>query len=94
MYEANIAVKIDKLGEFKQSEIKKMSTERLASKLSQAGVALEQLKTMDRAAMMEAWADIVSKGKEWAVLMGTSEAPLHGDIDLERQQFEFGKMKF
>ena len=58
----NYLVSMDKLSTTKQEEVKKLSTVRLTSKLTQAGVSFEQLETMDRSAMMEAWAEIVAAG--------------------------------
>ena len=80
---------MEKLNTTKQGEIQKLSKVRLTSKLTQAGVTLEQLETMDRSAMLEAWVEIVAGGKEQVV--GAKTASLGYDIDLERQQFELEK---
>lgn len=84
---------MDKLNIAKQAEIKKMSTVRLTTKLTQADFTLEQLETMDRPAMLEAWAEIVAAGKE-ITITGAKTAPLNIDRDFEREKFEFEKMKF
>jgi len=48
---------------------------------------------MDRSAMLEAWAKLVATGKDGEPT-GAKMAPLGHDIDLERQKFEFEKLRF
>jgi len=66
---------MDKLPKTKQAELKKLCTVRRTSKLTQAGFALELLETMDRSAMLEAWAKLVATGKD-SEPTGAKIAPL------------------
>ena len=57
-------VEMDKLSPNVQEAIKKMPTARLVVKLAQTGVSDVDLETMDREALMEAWAECVLAGKD------------------------------
>jgi len=84
---------MNKLPETKQAELKKLSKVRLTSKLTQAGFALELLQTMDRSAMLEAWAKLAATGKD-SEPTGAQMASLGYNIDLELQKIEFKKLRF
>ncbi len=53
---------LEKLPESKCADIKKMSDVRLISKLTQAGIPIEQVEQMDRSTLLESYAKIVLEG--------------------------------
>lgn len=72
--------------------IKKLNTARLITKLAQVGYSEEELDTMDREALMGAWATCVADGKDKPA---APSAPTIGyDVELERQKLEFEMRKF
>jgi hypothetical protein len=77
---------MDKLEKTKQAEIRKMSDARLVSKLTQSGFSVESVESMDRMAMLDKWAEVVSAGKDLVVNpVGAAAASLSGyDIELKR----------
>jgi membrane protein involved in colicin uptake len=74
-----------------------MSTERLIARLLRAGVDEEKIGEMDRAQMLDMWAEFVSTGRDKPTVVGESVVrPISAgfDSDLQRRMFEFEIMKF
>ena len=63
---------MDRLSAEQQADIKKMSTERLIARLLKAGVDEEQIGEMDRAQMLDMWAEFVSTGRDKPTVVGES----------------------
>ena len=80
---------MDKLEKSKQAELRKMSDARLVSKLTQAGVAQEEVESIDRASMLDRWADMVLSGRDSAVSSKPAGLLGVGESELERQKFLF-----
>jgi uncharacterized protein (DUF885 family) len=80
---------MDKLEKGKQAELKKMTDARLVSKLTQAGVALEELESMDRTSMMDRWAEMVVSGNDSAIASKAAGPLGGGESELERQKLLF-----
>ena len=78
---------MDKLEKTKRAELRKMSDTRLVSKLTQAGVALEEVESMDRASMLDRSADMVLSGRYSAVASKPAGPLGGGESELERQKF-------
>ena len=72
--------------------IKKLNTARLITKLAQVGYSEEELDTMDREALMGAWATCVADGKDKPA--APSNPSTGYDVELERQKLEFEMRKF
>jgi len=53
---------LEKLPESKRADVKKMSDARLISKLTQAGIPIEQVEQMDRPTLLESYAKFVLEG--------------------------------
>ena len=87
---------MDKLSDSQRENIKKMSSERLYSKLVQAGVEEEKVENMDRAARMSAWATLVASGKDKPSAPEVTKvgAPVGYDVEIEKQRLEFEMKKF
>ena len=85
---------MDKLTEPQRSDIKKMSTVRLTSKLMSAGIPEEEIEKLDRQGMMEAWAKIVAEGKDKPPVVKAMPAAAGYDPDLEKEILAFERMKF
>ena len=87
---------MDKLSDSQRENIKKMSSERLYSKLVQAGVEEEKVENMDRAARMSAWATLVASGKDKPSATEVTKvgAPAGYDVEIEKQRLEFEIKKF
>ena len=77
---------MEKLSEAKRGEVKKMSDTRLISHLLKHGVSEEEVEKMKREDLMNAWAEVILAGKEKKEVKGY-------DPGLERERFEFEKMK-
>ena len=80
-------LKMDKLAPNIQDAIKKMPTARLVVKLTQSGVPDVDLETMDRKAMMEAWAECVLAGRDRPV--PEPAAAVRYDPAIEKLRLEF-----
>ena len=77
---------MEKLSEAKRGEVKKMSDTRLISHLLKHCVSEEEVEKMKREDLMNAWAEVILAGKEKKEVKGY-------DPGLERERFEFEKMK-
>ena len=79
---------MDRLSEDDQRQIRKMSTDRLIAKLSKAGVSEDEMETMDRAAKMERWAQVVAQGESdtLAGFGGGEETARVTDIQWEKEK--------
>jgi hypothetical protein len=75
--------------------IKKMSTVRLTGLLLRAGVKVEDLETLYRGQLMDAWAELVAAGKDVSPTDDpvTATAASSADFERERLQFELEKFK-
>jgi hypothetical protein len=62
-----------------------MSDVRLITNLKQAGLSTEQIETMNREAMLNAWAEFVITGKN-VVPAGATAKSVGSDIKIEKQR--------
>ena len=88
---------MDRLSAEQQADIKKMSTERLIARLLRAGVDEEKIGEMDRAQMLDMWAEFVSTGRDKPTVVGDTivrPSSTGVDPDLQRRMFELELMKF
>src|SRR5664279_357366 len=83
---------MDKLDPKQREAIKKMSTIRLVSKLTQAGVKEEDLEPLERAQLLEAWAELVAACKDVSPNPGL--ATVAATVDIEREKMLFEREKF
>lgn len=82
----------------KQTEIKKMSSERLATYLVRAGYDEEGVFNMDRSELLNAWAECVAAGRDnppetQSTATPTNIAPVR-DWDFHKQMLEFEMLKY
>ena len=95
---------MEKLSETRRDAIKKMSTVRLTNKLIQLGFDIEQLESMDRPDMMEAFAELIVAGKDEPTAAGAMADPggavsgmtmMMADPELQKQflQLEIAKLE-
>ena len=83
---------MERLTKTQVEAIKKLNMARLITKLAQVGYSEEELDTMDREALMGAWATCVADGKDKPA---APSAPTIGyGVELERQKLEFEMRKF
>ena len=88
---------MDRLSAEQQADIKKMSTERLIARLLRAGVDEEKIGEMDRAQMLDMWAEFVSTGRDKPTVVGESIVrPISTGFDpeLQKRMFDLEMMKF
>jgi hypothetical protein len=85
---------MEKLTAEQQANIKRMSDVRLTSKLTQAGVSVDKLESMDRTAMMNAWAELIVVGKDKPVKGADVVPAAGGDADIEKRKLEFEMWKY
>src|SRR5271157_5805164 len=85
---------MDKLSEPQRSDIKKISTVRLTSKLVSAGIPEEEIEKLDRQGMMEAWAKKVAEGKDKPTVVKAIPTAAAYDPYLEKESLAFERMKF
>ena len=88
---------MDRLSAEQQADIKKMPTERLIARLARAGVDEEKIGEMDRAQMLDMWAEFVSTGRDKPTVVGESiSRPVTTGFDpeLQRRMFDLEMMKF
>ena len=88
---------MDRLSAEQQADIKKMSTERLIARLLRAGVDEEKIGEMDRAQMLDMWAEFVSTGRDKPTVVGESIVrPISTGFDpeLQKRMFDLELMKF
>ena len=94
---------MEKLPESRRETVKKMSDVRLTNKLLQLGVTLEQLETMDRPGMLNAYAELILAGEDKppaTAVAATVAAPsgmamMVADPEMQKQllQLEMGKLE-
>jgi transposase InsO family protein len=84
---------MDKLSETQRADIKKMSTVRLTSKLMTAGMADEEIESLDRPGLIEAWARMIVAGKDKPAAMAVP-ITMGYDPSVEREKLAFEKLKF
>lgn len=87
---------MEKLSHEQREGIKKMSSAVLAVKLARSGLSDEQLESMDRAALLEAWTKVVSEGREGTKVESVARAKgaVGYDAELERERLSFEIRKF
>ena len=87
---------MEQLEHSQRESIKKMSTERLRSKLTDAGFDEKQLDTMPREQLLDAYAKLMLSSKDAPLIAAVSKAQTGGgyDIELERMRLEFEMKKF
>jgi len=81
---------MDKLDKSKQAELRKLTDARLVTKLTQAGIPIEQVESLDRNSLLDRWAEIVIVGKD--VTVKPSAVAISGggyDVEFERQKLAF-----
>ena len=75
-----------------------MSDTRLVSSLVKAGVSADEIESMDRASMINRWANIVAAGADKGQPMGAAVAvpttETAYDVELEREKLAFGNIKW
>jgi len=80
---------MDRLDQAQVQAIKKLSTSRLISKLSQVGYTEDELYSMNRDNMLEKWATCVASGTDKPVV--TNPSVTGYDAALEREKLDFEK---
>ena len=70
---------MEKLSAEQQADIRKMSTERLIARLLRAGVDEENIGEMDRAQLLDLWAELVSTGRDKPTAGEISPRPVFTD---------------
>jgi len=81
---------MEKLSKTQKEAIQKMGQSRLIVKLRGVGISEEEVDAMDRAEMLEAWAECVATGKDKPAVAPT----LAYDVELERQKLDFEIRRF
>jgi len=81
---------MEKLSKTQKEAIQKMGQSRLIVKLRGVGISEEQVDAMDRAQMLEAWAECVAAGKDKPGAAPT----LAYDVELERLKLDFEIRRF
>jgi hypothetical protein len=84
---------MESLGPKKGESIKKLSDARLVANLTKAGVSLDDIEAMDRAAMLDRWARLIQSGGEKGHVAVTS-AMMGYDVTLEKEQLVFQLRKW
>src|SRR5664279_1293209 len=84
---------MEKLNSKQCEAIKKMNSNRLVSKLTQAGIKEETLEHLGREQLMEAWAELVAAGKDVSPNPGVATAAATADIEREKMLFEREKFQ-
>lgn len=82
---------MEKLSKAQKELVSKMGQTRLVTKLTEAGYTEDVLDSMDRTAMLNAWAECVASGQD------KPKAPSYSlgyDVDLERQKLAFEIRRF
>jgi hypothetical protein len=74
---------MDRLNATQNSEVKKLTTSRLRASLVDGGVEEETVAQMDRAALLNAWAEIVAAGGEETSTSATITTPVGAVYDPE-----------
>src|SRR5664279_1294400 len=85
---------MDKLNPKQSEAIKKLSTVRLVSKLTQAGIKEETLEPLGREQLMEAWAELIAAGKDVPLAPVTATAAATSSADIEREKLLFERERF
>ena len=80
---------MEQLSKAQADAVKKMGQTRLICKLREAGISEEAIDSMDRPAMLAAWAECITAGKDRPQAAG-----LGYDVELERMKMEFEKQRF
>ena len=83
---------MDKIDSEQRTAIKKMATERLILYLSRIGIEEDELLSMDRSQLMEAWANAVYEGRDKPPTKVETE--IKGDYDLQLKRLEFEMMRY
>ena len=86
---------MEQLDPSQRESVKKMSTERLRSKLTEVGFDETKLAEMQREQLLDAWAKVVLGSQDLPPPEAAAKAPTVGyDVELERKRLEFEMMKF
>ena len=86
---------MEQLEPSQRESIKKMSTDRLRTKLTDAGFDSKQLTDMTREQLLDTWAKVVLSSKDVLPPAAAAKAPTVGyDVQLERMRLEFEMKKF
>ena len=76
---------MEKLSASQQEKVKKMNTDRLREKLIESGQDEDSVKAMDRPALMQAYAELITVQP---VVKPVVSATAY-DVDLERERLQF-----
>ena len=86
---------MEQLEPSQRESVKKMSTDRLRTKLADVGFDTKQLTEMTREQLLDAWAKIVLSSKDMPPAAAATKVPTVGyDVELERMRLEFEMKKF
>ena len=86
---------MEQLDLLQRESVKKMSTERLRSKLTEVGFDETKLAEMQREQLLDAWAKVVLGSQDLPPPEAAAKAPTVGyDVELERKRLEFEMKKF
>ena len=85
---------MEKLSAEQQADIRKMSTERLIARLLRAGVDEENIGEMDRAQLLDLWAELVSTGRDKPTVSEISPRPVITGFDTKKKKRMLEFMKF
>ena len=86
---------MEQLDPSQRESVKKMSTERLRTKLTEVGFDETKLAEMQCEPLLDAWAKVVLGSQDLPPPEAAAKAPTVGyDIELERKRLEFEMKKF
>jgi hypothetical protein len=80
---------MEKLTAERETNIKRMSDVRLTVKWTQADWSIKKLEGVDRAAMINAWDEMVATGKDKLSKETVEAQTIGSDAEVERKRFDF-----
>jgi len=86
---------MEQLEQSQRESIKKMSTDRLRTKLADIGLDTKQLTEMTREQLLDTWTEVVFCMKDIPPMAVATKVPTVGyDVELEKMRLEFEMKKF
>jgi hypothetical protein len=86
---------MEQLDPSQRESVKKMSTERLRTKLTEVGFDETKVNEMQREQLLDAWAKVVLGSQDLPPPEAAAKAPTVGyDVELEKRRLEFEMKKF
>jgi hypothetical protein len=85
---------MEKLSKEQRKLLKKTKTTKSTAKLLPAGISVEQIKEMDREALMEACAHVAADEREESEVISASPIAVGYDIRLARERLAFEMRQF